>query len=155
MTTRHALTNALLLVFSIAVALVAAEVLFRTIDGYRLDRLTLAAVLGHGEQPAKASLPDARKRTFAKGFDVAWYTEDPPHYDRSPRFAPPADWDAAVKNYRKATGRQDYAEVELKFLYNDKWLEEACAGANSSETESLRLFKQYPGFVYSLSLIHI
>ena len=66
MTTRHALTNALLLVFSIAVALVAAEVLFRTIDGYRLDRLTLAAVLGHGEQPAKASLPDARKRTFAK-----------------------------------------------------------------------------------------
>lgn len=151
MTTRHALTNALLLVFSIAVALVAAEVLFRTIDGYRLDRLTLAAVLGHGEQPAKASLPDARKRTFAKGFDVAWYTEDPPHYDRSPRFAPPADWDAAVKNYRKATGRQDYAEVELKFLYNDKWLEEACAGANSSETESLRLFKQYPGFVYSFA----
>src|SRR6185369_14106382 len=103
-------------------------------------------------QPAGVSLPDARKRTFAKGFDVSWYAADPPRYDRSPKFTPPADWDAAVKNYRQATGRQDYSESELRFVYNEKWLQEACAGQISPQTpETLRLFERYPGFVYSFA----
>ncbi len=149
---RHALTNGLLLVFSVALALVGAELVIRTADGYRLGQLRLATIVSHAKQPAEVTLPDARQRTFTKGFDIAWYTEDPPAYDRSPKFAPPADWDAAVKNYRQATGRQDYAEAELRFLYNDKWLAEACAtGGDPVETKSLRLFKRYPGFVYSFA----
>jgi len=124
------------------------EVAFRILDGYRLDGLSLSAAVSNSEQPSEVTLPEARKQTFAKSFDVAWYSADPT-YDRSQKFVPPADWDDAVKNYRKMTGRQDNSETELRFLYNDKWLEEACATGNHANT--LRQFKRYPGFVYSFA----
>jgi hypothetical protein len=142
--------NVLLLGLSIAVALGGTEAGFRFIDGYRVGKLslTVAPRILSG-QPAEVSLPDARKETFASGFDVSWYTTDPQQYDRSSKFSPPADWVAAIKNYRQATGRGDYTETELKFLYNDKWLEEACAKRNATPT--LRQFRRYPGFVYTFA----
>src|SRR5689334_5996215 len=144
----RATANVLLLGLSFAVALGGAEAGLRFIDGYRLDKLslTLAPRILSG-QPAEVSLPDARKETFTTGFDVSWYTADPQQYDRSSKFSPPADWAAAVRNYRQATGRDDYTETELKFLYNDKWLEEACAKQEAPPT--LRQFRRYPGFVYA------
>lgn len=143
------LANVVVLAVSIALALVGAEVALRVVDGYHLDRLKLEAIFSNAEEPPDATLAEARKRTFARGFDVGWYTASPPPYDRSPRFSPPADWNEAIRNYRQATGRQDYAEAELKFLYNDKWLEEACSTGKHSDV--LRLFKAYPGFVYSFA----
>jgi hypothetical protein len=94
-------------------------------------------------------MADARQQTFASGFDISWYAADPPSYDRSAKFSPPGDWAEAVKNYGQATGRQDYSETEFKFLYNDRWLKDACAKHNASPT--LRQFKKYPGFVYSFA----
>jgi hypothetical protein len=146
----RAVTNVLLLGLSIAAALAMAEASFRVIDGYRLGQLSLGVVpRSLSGQPTELSLPDARRETFAGGFDVSWYTADPPQYDRSSKFSPPADWAAAVKNYRQAIGRQDYTEIEFKFLYNDKWLEEACAKRDATPT--LRQFRRYPGFVYSFA----
>ena len=146
----RAVTNVLLLGFSIAGALAMTEASFRVIDGYRLGQLSLAVVPRTlNAQPPEVSLPDARRETFASGFDVSWYTADPPQYDRSSKFSPPADWAAAVENYRQAIGRQDYTETEFKFLYNDKWLEEVCAKREATPT--LRQFRRYPGFVYSFA----
>lgn len=146
----HAATNFLLLGLSIVAALGGTEAGFRIIDGYRLGQLSLTVVprILSG-QPAEVSLPDARKETFTSGFDVSWYTADPQQYDRSSKFSPPADWAAAVKNYRQATGTHDYTETEIKFLYNDQWLEEACAKRDATPT--LRQFRRYPGFVYSFA----
>lgn len=146
----RAVVNVLFLGLSIAVALAGTEAGFRIIDGYRIGQLSLAAAprILSG-QPAEVSLPDARKETFTPGFDISWYSTDPKQYDRSSKFSPPADWATAVKNYRQETGRDDYTETELKFLYNDKWLEEACA--KRVATPTLKQFKRYPGFVYAFA----
>jgi hypothetical protein len=149
MTPRKLFINVALLLVSIAVAVGVVEIAFRVLDGYRFGSLSLVPLSNSGWEPADATLAEARKLTFAKDFDAAWYSADPPPYDTSQKLTPPADWDDAIKNYRKVTGRQDYAEKELGFLYNDKWLEEACATGNP--TDSLRLFKRYPGFVYSFA----
>ena len=128
------------------VVVLVAELGVRAIDGYRLDSLRLSAIVDHSEQPAAATLAEARKATFAKGFDVAWYNATPPAYDHTTDFTPPPDWEKAARDYPRVTGKRGYVEFELKFLYNDKWVQEACA--TGSHTELLRQFKPYPGFVY-------
>lgn len=146
---RNFLGNGVLVGVAVGVSLIAAELGFRTIDGYRLGQLQLVPVANSSTVlPATASLSDARHSMFNKEFDIAWFATDPPNYDRSPHFSPPADWDQAIKNYKKAPGERAFVESELKFLYNDKWLEDACRTGNK-ETRILRYFKRYPGFVYS------
>jgi hypothetical protein len=132
----------------LCVGIVSAEIGFRVIDGYRLDRWQLLLKSPRIDNGRELESEDyARTRTFEPAFDSAWYRSDPAEYDRAPKRALPADWLRAVENYTPALGEPIFLADELRYLYNRNWLVEACQTGKHSNF--IKYYQKNPGFVYA------
>src|SRR5579871_5443381 len=94
------LVNCAVVLVTLCIALLACELAFRFLDGYRLDRLPLVIRPGHDVDLTKSSLPYAEQLRIDASFNISWYTTEPSNYDRTPKFSLPADWVNAIKNYQ-------------------------------------------------------
>src|SRR5579872_1750921 len=114
--------NLLVVVATVCVGLILGEIVFRMVDGYRLDRLALILRQQNDTDQAGATLGYAKRLTLDPSFNLAWYTTNPQNYDRSPKYPLPADWVKAVAQYKPAPDEPAFVQNELKFLYNYNWL---------------------------------
>jgi hypothetical protein len=139
----------LIMVVTIVITLLVGEVMFRFIDGYRLDRMELTLREGVQQEQADNSMEYARKMLIEPSFNLAWYATDPPDYDRSPHASLPADWTRAVDEYKPMANEPAFIKEELKLHYNLNWLEDACRTGDHARV--LRHYKAFPGFVYAFA----
>lgn len=141
------LTNIAVAAVATGLCLFALELGLRVIDGYNLGHLSLQALPG----PRKAAEVDATRYAqqikIEPGFDLAWFHTSPPDYDRSPKYALPADWKEAYANYQPSSGEPTFVKGEFQFLYNRNWLVRACPTLQNNKV--IKYYKKDPGFVYA------
>ena len=137
------LANVAVVVVTVGLGLAAGEMLFRLNDGYRLGTLALALKPTPSLEDATSTLPYARQIVIDPAFKIDWYGASPQRETtREPPMAMPDDWTRAIESYPPG-----FLRDELKFLYNEDFLEWACKTGN--RTNVLRKYKEKPGFVYA------
>ena len=142
--------NAFLVLGATAVGLLADELGFRLIDGYRVDSVPLIIQQRADVKRPGARLDLARSLLIDRDFDPDWYTADPPKPSVPPQDPLPAVWSAGLEQVPAGPVRglpAGFLRREYQFLYNYDYLVRSCETGKLNRP--LQAYRESPGFVFA------